>query len=168
MVQVESNIFERFDVMPDNARVWIYQSTRAFSEKEVVVLQSQLRGFTQEWAAHSKQLFAAADVLYNRFIVLAVNEAVAAASGCSIDASVYFIKSIENQYNTQLFERMIFAYFDREDKVKTASAEQFKQLFTEGGITADTLVFDNLTNNIGDLKVKWIKPLNESWHKRFI
>jgi class 3 adenylate cyclase len=168
MAVLEKNISERLEAMADSARVWIYQSTREFTDNEVAVLRSQLRGFTNEWAAHSKQLAATGDVLYNRFVILAVDEAMVAASGCSIDSSVRFIQELENQYNTQLFERMIFAYLDEQDQVKTATAEQFKALFTEGVVTPETLVFDNLVNSIGALKTAWIKPLKSSWHHRFV
>ena len=82
--------------LPDAARVWVYQSTRPFSEKETVVLKSQINGFVSEWTAHSQQLAAAGDVLMNQFIVLAVDEKQAGASGCSIDKSVHFLQSIEN------------------------------------------------------------------------
>jgi hypothetical protein len=153
--------------LPDHARVWIYQSNRPFSDKETVVLQSQINGFVQQWAAHSKELMALGQVLHNRFIVLAVDEELNKASGCSIDASVYFVKDIENQYVVQLFDRMNFAYL-KEDAVETAASTDFKRLFTEGGISSDTLVFDNLVKTVGDMRAAWLKPLETSWHKRFV
>ena len=153
--------------LPDHARVWIYQSNRPFTEKETLALTSQINGFVQEWTAHSKQLLAAGGVFYNRFIVLAVDEQMNLASGCSIDASVYFIQSIENQYDTQFFDRMTFAYFDSEE-VKTASATDFARYYTEESIFDETLVFDNLVKTIGEFKTDWIKPLKSSWHKRFV
>jgi hypothetical protein len=153
--------------LPEEARLWIYQSTRPFNEKEETVLKSQLNAFTTEWTAHSKQLCAAGDVLYNQFIVLAVDENQAGASGCSIDKSVKFMQDIENQYDVQLFERMNFAWLDG-NTVKTAASSDFKRLYTEGGISADTLVFDNLISSVGALKTAWLKPLMQSWHKRFV
>jgi hypothetical protein len=152
--------------MPDQARVWIYQSTRPFTDIETVVLTSQINGFVGEWTAHRKTLLAAGGVYYNQFIILSVDESLNEASGCSIDASVYFVKDIENQYNVQLFERMNFAYLDGET-VKTVPSTAFPRLYTEGGITDDTLVFDNLVNTVGTLKTSWLKPLKTSWHRRF-
>ena len=153
--------------MPDTARVWIYQSTRPFTETEAVVLTSQINGFVGEWTAHRKTLLATGTLFYNQFIVLSVDESLNDASGCSIDASVYFIKDIENQYNVQLFERMNFAYLDGET-VKTAPSTVFSQLYTEGSLSDDTLVFDNLVNTVGALKTAWLKPLKSSWHRRFV
>ena len=153
--------------LPDAARVWVYQSTRPFSEKETVVLKSQINGFVSEWTAHSQQLAAVGDVLMNQFIVLAVDEKQAGASGCSIDKSVHFLQSIENQFNTQLFDRLNFAYLN-DNNVEIAPSTAFSRLYTEGVISDDTLVFDNLVATISDLKTKWMKPLRESWHRRFV
>ena len=152
--------------LPDHARVWIYQSTRPFTEMEMVVLTSQINGFVGEWTAHRKTLLAAGGVYHNQFIVFSVDESLNEASGCSIDASVYFMKDIEKQYGIQLFERMNFAYL-ADKTVKTVSSTGFSQLYTEGVINDETLVFDNLVNTIGAFKTSWLKPLKTSWHRRF-
>ncbi len=174
MQAVEVRLSDKLETLPDSARVWIYQSSSPFNETELAVIRSQINAFVGEWTAHSQQLAAAGDVLFEHFIVLAVDENQAGASGCSIDKSVYFIKSIENQYNTQLFERMNFAFLD-EGEVRVLPSTEFSKRYTEGGypdtsggISDDTLVFDNLVQRIGDMKKGWIKPLSSSWHKRFV
>ncbi len=167
MEAIEIRLSDTLEKMPETARVWIYQSSRPFSEMELTVLRSQLRAFVGDWTAHSNQLSAAGDVLFERFLVLAVDESQAGASGCSIDKSVNFLKSIENQYSTDLFERMHFAFLHGED-VEVVPSGEFSRLYTEGGISENTLVFDNLVQSIGDMKRQWIKPLNKSWHKRFV
>ena len=153
--------------MPDNARVWIYQSTRPFTEIEILVLTSQINGFVGEWTAHRKTLLAAGALFFDQFIVLSVDESLNEASGCSIDASVYFIKDIERQYNVQLFERMNFAYWDGKT-VNVLPSADFSKRYTEGGISDETLVFDNLVNTVGAFKTIWLKPLKTSWHRRFV
>lgn len=167
MEAIEIRLSDTLEKMPETARVWIYQSSRPFSEMELTVLRSQLRAFVGDWTAHSNQLSASGDVLFERFLVLAVDESQAGASGCSIDKSVNFLKGIENQYNTELFERMQFAFLHGED-VEVVPSGEFSRLYTEGGISENTLVFDNLVQSIGDMKRQWIKPLNKSWHKRFV
>ena len=153
--------------LADHARVWIYQSNRPFSEREQLVLTSQINGFVYEWAAHGRDLLAAGGVLFNQFIVLAVDERKMGASGCSIDKSVNFMKDLAAQYDVSLFDRLTFTFLTN-SQVETATSSDFKRLFTEGAISADTLVFDNLVNNIGDLRTTWLKPLASSWHKRFV
>jgi hypothetical protein len=162
-INIESPIFN----LKETSRVWVYQSSKLLSEKEVIVLQSQLNAFVKDWTAHSQQLSAASDILFNRFVILAVDESQAGASGCSIDKSVHFLQSIENQYVTTLFDRLNFAYFDN-NETKTVSSNDFKRLYTEGPISDETLVFDNMVNTVGALKTSWLKPLKESWHRRFV
>ena len=60
--------------MSDSGRIWIYQSTRPFTDTETVVLTSQINGFVGEWTAHRKTLLAAGAVFHNQFIVLSVDE----------------------------------------------------------------------------------------------
>jgi hypothetical protein len=43
---------------------------------------------------------------YNRFIILAVDQDVQSATGCSIDASVEFIQSLEQKYKVDLLDKM--------------------------------------------------------------
>jgi predicted metal-dependent hydrolase len=167
MTITETAVLSRFATLPDSARVWVYQANRSFNDTETEVLRSQINGFVQEWTAHSQQLTALGDVLYGRFIVLAVDENAASASGCSIDKSVHFLQSIESQYQVALFERMTFAFLQN-NIVKTASSTDFKRLYTEGVIDDATLVFDNLVSTVGLLKSAWTKPLSASWHKRFV
>ena len=167
MVTSSVPIASKIEDLPDWSRVWIYQSNRPFTEREITVLKSQINAFTTDWTAHSQQLCATGDVLYNQFIVLAVDEKQAGASGCSIDKSVHFLQSIENQFNTQLFDRLNFAYL-KDNNVEIAPSTAFSRLYTEGVISDDTLVFDNLVSTVGDLKTKWTKPLRESWHWRFV
>ena len=153
--------------LPPTTRVWIYQSNRPFSQQELPQLKSHLQQFAQSWVSHNHQLRAHADVLHDQFLVLMVDESMAGASGCSIDKSVHFMQQLEQSYHTNLFDRMTFAWKDGAE-VKTASSADFADLYKSGAINDQTLVFDNLVKTKGELEEKWLKPLNESWHRRFV
>ncbi len=153
--------------LPASTRVWIYQSNRTFNGSELPQLKEQVNSFAKSWASHNRQLRAHGDVLYGRFLVLMVDESNAGASGCSIDSSVHFMQQLEQEYGIDLFDRMTFAWKDGEE-VKTASSNEFPNLYRSGTITDSTLVFDNLVKTKGELEEKWLKPLNESWHRRFV
>ena len=81
------------------SKVWVYQSNREFNTAETEEIKKIGLLFTRDWTAHGSQLNASLDILYNRFIVLMVDENDASASGCSIDKSLAFIKNIEQQFN---------------------------------------------------------------------
>src|SRR5580698_9087632 len=98
----------------ENSKVRIYQSTRELNADEMARITSILNDFTTGWTAHNNQLKAKAEVRYNRFIILVVDETQAGASGCSIDKSVNFMKLVEQQFGINLFDRFNLAYRDGE------------------------------------------------------
>jgi hypothetical protein len=147
----------------ENSRVWIYQADRKLSDKEAQQLQQQLNSFTQTWTAHNNELKAGAEIRYNRFILLVVDESQAGASGCSIDKSVNFMKQVEQQYNINLFDRFNLAYRDGEE-VLSAPRAQFEELIKQGAINQDTIVFNNLVQTLAELNTKWEVSFKNSWH----
>lgn len=145
------------------SKVWIYQSSRQFTEAEVKDIQQQLDEFTAQWTAHGHQLKAKAEIPYGFFIVLIVDQDAASSTGCSIDASVREIKKIEQTYGVDLFNRFNMAY-KLEDKVHVASKEDFETLITIKNITADTTVFNNLVATLEEFQQKWEVKIADSWH----
>lgn len=76
-----------FENLPDESKIWIYQSNRKFSDEEMAEIETDLKAFVENWAAHGTSLEASYQLKYNRFIILAVNQEVQNATGCSIDSS---------------------------------------------------------------------------------
>lgn len=145
------------------SKVWIYQSNRAFTATETAAIQKQLDTFTAQWTAHGHQLKAKAEIRHHFFIVLIVDQDPALATGCSIDASVRVIKGIEQEYGVDLFNRFNMAYkIDHE--VHVVSKEDFETLISIKKIGADTVVYNNLVQNLADYQQKWEVPLSQSWH----
>jgi hypothetical protein len=152
----------------DTARIWIYQANRPFSATELATLRPQLTAFCTRWTAHQQQLAAFGEVFYEQFIVLAVDEKQAGASGCSIDSSVHFLQQLEKEYQVALFDRLQFAYLDAHEQVQTLNRMTLKARFAEGLINDDTLFFDNLVNQLGAFRTSWLRPLGKSWHRRMV
>jgi hypothetical protein len=154
--------------MNPNSRIWIYQSSREFNPSEVDEITAKSKEFIRSWNSHGSMLSSAIEVKYNRFIVVAVDESVAAASGCSIDKSVSFIRSIESDFNINMFDRMQIAYKDSTDSIKTLSLSDFEQSLTNGQLSDDTIVFNNLITTVEQLQNQWEVPLKDSWHSRLL
>jgi hypothetical protein len=147
----------------ENSRVWIYQSDRKLTDLETQEIEAKLKAFVSEWTAHTMQLAAGAEVRYNRFLILIVDESKAGASGCSIDKSVKFMKQLEQEYNINLFDRFNLAYKEGEE-VLSAPRNAFEELIKQGTITANTTVFNNLVQSLAELNTKWEVPFSQSWH----
>jgi hypothetical protein len=103
---------------------------------------------------------------YNRFIIIAVNQAVQAATGCSIDASVQFIQQLEQKYSVDLLDKMNVT-FKMGEHVAFKTLLDFKKLAKEKAVSANTVVFNNLVNTVGEWQDFWEVPASESWHNRF-
>ena len=147
----------------EHSRVWIYQSDKELSAEQSAQILDQMNSFAAEWTAHNHQLKAKAEIKYNRFLILVVDETQAGASGCSIDKSVNFMKKLEQQFDLNLFDRFNLAYREGE-KVLSAPRHEFEELLKAGKINTGTIVFNNLVQDIHQLETKWEVPFKDSWH----
>lgn len=155
-----------FEEMPKSSRIWIYQSDRKLSDEEQATADELLKNFVSEWAAHSTPLKASYQIKYNRFIILAVDQEYHAASGCSIDASVRIIQELEQKFGVDLLDKMNVTYKTGEF-IAHKSLIDFKKMAKEKAVNANTIVFNNLVNTIGEFEEFWEVPAAESWHSRF-
>ena len=151
--------------MPSNARTWVYQANRSLELEEIEKIKIAASHFLADWAAHGNALNATFDVLYDRFLVLMVDEVSALASGCSIDASVKFIKELEQVFSISLFDRMTIVY-KHGDKLFSCSMEQFEELLGVGEWNENTIVFKNTITTKEAFENAWEVPVKNSWHKR--
>jgi len=156
-----------FDALPQQARVWVYQSNRPFTDAEVNAITETTEQFVSSWAAHGQPLKGSAKVLYNQFLILAVDEGAHLPSGCSIDSSVHFIKQLQSVLGNDFFDRSHVAFInDRE--VVMESLAQAKEKITQGAFTGDTITFNNLVQNKVELEEQWKVPIKESWLAKYI
>ncbi len=150
------------------ARVWIYPSDSVFSDKQQQEINHHLSRFITSWTAHNQALKSHGNVFHNQFLTLFVDETMTSASGCSIDSSVHFVQELGKHYQVDFFNRMLFSYLDNDNNVISLKAPAFKQAFADGKITEETMVFDHLVKTKEDFEQSWLKPLKDSWHKRFV
>ena len=155
-----------FENLPEESKIWIYQSNRKFSDAEFSEIETALQSFLGEWAAHGTSLESSYLLKYNRFIIIAVNQDVQAATGCSIDSSVEFIQSLEQKYGVDLLDKMNVT-FKMGEHVAFKPLIEFKKLAKEKAVSGNTIVFNNLVNTVGEWQDFWEVPASESWHNRF-
>jgi predicted HTH domain antitoxin len=155
-----------FEDLPEDARIWIYQSNRKFSDTEFSEIEIGLRSFLDGWAAHGTGLESSFQLKYNRFIIIAVNQEVQAATGCSIDASVEFIQSLEQKYAVELLDKMNVT-FKLGEHIAHKPLLDFKKMVKDKAVTENTIVFNNLINTVQEYNESWEVPAIDSWHSRF-
>jgi len=156
-----------FNNLPNNARIWVYQCNRKFSELEVELIQQKTDEFLTQWTAHGSNLEAALEIKYGRFIVIGLNQENASASGCSIDASVHFIQSLEKEMDVDLLDKMNVTYYNGEF-IAHKSLTDFRKMAKNKSVSRNTIVFNNLVNTKEEYLENWEVPASESWHSRFL
>jgi hypothetical protein len=138
------------------SRIWIYQSSRPFNDQEIPAIENELRAFAKQWTAHNVQLEAGGFVFKDRIIILIADESRNAASGCSIDTSVHFLKGLEQKYNTDLFNRMLVNYLKADELVTIP-------LHEAAILSEETLVIDPLVSTKEEFDKRFITPFGDSW-----
>lgn len=156
-----------FKDLPDDSRIWIYQANRKLSDQEVKKISEKTEDFLTKWTAHGANLEAGLEMKYNRFIVLGLNQENASASGCSIDASVHFIQSLEEEFDVELLDKMNVSFYTGEF-IAYKTLSDFKKMAKEKSVSKNTIVFNNLVNTKAEYLENWEVPAHESWHNRFL
>lgn len=156
-----------FNTLPEESRVWIYQANRSFTDEEISEIEAKLETFISNWTAHGADLEAGYTIKYKRFIVIAINQNQSTATGCSIDASVKFIQQLETEYHVDLMDKMNVSY-KQGDFIAYKNLLDFKKMAKEKAVSKNTIVFNNLVNNIAEFNENWEVPASESWHSRFV
>jgi len=156
-----------FNTLPETSRIWIYQASRSFTETEIEDIKQKLDVFIENWTAHGGDLQAGYEIKYKRFIVIALNQSLNAATGCSIDASVHFIQQLEKEYNVDLMDKMNVSYKQGEF-IAYKPLIEFKKMAKQRAVSKNTIVFNNLVANKAEYLENWEVPASESWHSRFL
>ena len=148
----------------ENARVWIYQSSRIFTVSEALQIEDMLKDLVVNWQIHGTLVKSYANLFFGQFIVLMADENVAGVSGCSIDSSVRVIQQIEQQFNVEMFNWQSLAFVVNE-KVQIIPRQQFNYALENNFVTPQTIFFNNVVSTKKELEEKWMIPVGESWLK---
>jgi hypothetical protein len=165
-MQVTTDIKESFKTFlpefPSSSRVWIYQSSRVLDDVEAKHLEDEARQFAAQWAAHGKALDATARIVFNRFLLLVVNDTVENPSGCSIDSSIHFVQEMQAKYNTDFFDRLMLTLY-HEGHFSAMPLSRVKASIGDHSMPGEAMLFDNSLTTLGDLRKCWVVPVYDSW-----
>jgi len=156
-----------FDTLPENSKIWIYQSDRKFYPQEIEEISQKIESFLNSWSQDSEGISASYQIKYNRFIIFAVDTSNISLSIASIDASVMFIINLQSEYKIELLDKLNVC-FKQGKFVQYQELKAFQKLIKSKSISAKTIVFNNLINTKEELVDSWEIPITESWHNRFI
>lgn len=158
------NLFESF---PNQSKVWVYGANRILNNQETDICNQFLSDFAKNWQAHQMPLNAKAMVVFNAFLVFAVNEETHAASGCSIDKSVALVKEIGLKLNINFFNRLN-TYVLNNNTVSIFEPTTLKAAIEAGTVNANTQVINTQVLTVGDVNNQFIIPLSQSWASKYL
>ena len=155
-----------FKNMPDNSRIWIYQSDRDLNESEISIIDDKTTTFLDSWQAHGKDLECSYSIINKRFIVIAVNETVNPIGGCSIDYSLQLINDISDSIQTNLLNRLTVKY-KIDNKIVSATLNDLKNKIKAGAFSPETIIFNTAINTKGELLNNFEVDIKSSWLSKF-
>lgn len=156
-----------FKTMPDDSRIWIYQSNRDFNDSEIGIINDKTISFLDNWKAHGKDLECSYSIIDKRFIIIAVNESVNPIGGCSIDFSLQLIKDISNTIGIDLLNRLVVNY-KIDNRLESLSLSDLKNKIKDGGFSPETIIFNTAINSKSELLNNFKIEIRSSWLSKFI
>ncbi len=150
-----------FDSLPDSARVWIFGSDTQLSDDAVATLMRDVGDHLANWKAHGEPLTVGSQLLDDRFLVVAVDQSTAGASGCSIDGLFRVLQSVQSKLGTNLVGGGRLFYRDGQGQVQCAPRADLDDLRASGAITKDTVVFDTAITDLGTFRRKFEGTLDK-------
>ena len=155
-----------FTKLDKKSRVWVFQSKDQLDESTYNLIKKKISVFLENWKSHQKSFESSFIIKYKTFVVIAADET-NLVSGCSIDSLINFVKSIEDEFEINLLDKLDVKYKIGND-INTANLNEFKKICKNIDINDKLIVFNNLVKNIDDFEKKWEVDIRKSWHKRFL
>ena len=155
-----------FKNIPDDSRVWIYQSNRDFSDSEIKIINNKTALFLDNWKAHGNDLQASYLIKERRFLVIAVNEKFNPIGGCSIDYSLQLVNDISNTINLDLLDRLSVNYRS-ENKIKSISLRDLKNKIKNRSFSPETIIFNTTVKTKKELSSDFELKISSSWLSKF-
>ena len=155
-----------FHQLPPTARVWIYQASRPLTAAAQAAAAPALARFAAAWTSHGQQLHAAAEFRHDLFLLIGLDEAVAGASGCSIDASVRFVQELEQVLAVNLLDKSQLA-FRRDGNIMQLPLGQLRAAVAAGAVREADLYFNNALITKAELDTQWPAPAAATWLRRY-
>ena len=146
---------DAFQTFSDQARVWVYQADRELDATELAWVNEELATFVKTWAAHGNKLHGNARMITPFALVFVVEEATTLPSGCSIDASVHFVKSLEKELNVDFFNRM-YVWTKIDNTLQRLPVAELSEQ------NDSLMLFDPLIANLGSLRNSFLVALSKS------
>jgi hypothetical protein len=158
-----------FDTLPDEARLWCFGASRALDAAEVESVRHDMERFVEEWTAHRRDLRAGFALTHDRFLLVAVDESLTGASGCSIDALMSQLRALGTRLDTDFLDSLPVWFRAADGSVGMVSRAEFAEDARAGSVSGETLVFDLTAGRLADVRQgRFEAPAGVTWHRSLL
>jgi len=155
-----------FESLPDQARLWCFGTARRLDNRQMERLRDSMADFVSRWTAHRSDLRAGFTLLHGHFLLVAVDESAAGASGCSIDALMGRLRSLGTALDVDFLDSMPVWFRNPSGRIGTVSRAGFTDLGRSGDVSASTRVFDLTLTKMADLRAGRLEAAaGDTWHR---
>lgn len=127
-------------------------------------MESELSTFSDQWGAHGVPLCNAWCIWGARVLIVAVDESVHPASGCSIDALTHFVLDLGKVHGIDWFNRMLVLHRSQDGDWQESQMHAFWALKKAGRVSDDDVVLNTLVKTKGEWLRSRLQLFSESWH----
>ena len=144
---------KEFEGYSDEAKVWVYQADRPLTVTEQNEILGLATEFVAKWSTHGTALKAKAAIIPPFHLILSVDGDVQ-ASGCSIDSSVRFVKSLGQNLQIDFFNRLKSVIVQPNNGAQIISYHDLKDHLS-------AKVYHPTITNMKELRNNWLVPVKE-------
>ncbi len=152
-----------FDSLPDASRVWVFGSDNVISGEAEKALLARVDEFLEQWKAHGEPLHVGRQWREGRFLVVAVDQSTAGASGCSIDGLFRVLQQVQHEVAANLVGGGRVFYRDSTGGVCSVARGQLEDIATRGALSRDSVVFDTTVTDLGAWRQHFERPAKDCW-----
>ena len=147
-----------YEDLSQEAKAFVYPSSRKFYPQELEVLQTEIKEFLdsnfKDFKVHYK-------ILHNRFIIFFIESDTSIPMELQ-DKLASFILELEQKYQITLLDKINIC-FKQGEYVQYQDMKKFRTLLKNRSISKNTIIFNNLIQNKYDFEEHFETPLSESW-----
>lgn len=160
-------MFVSFDLIPNHARIWVFQANQPFSDTQEKELQLVAESFVENWTAHNRDLKASFSIVDHLFLIFTVDESAVGASGCSLDKLHQFIKGREQAMQLNLLNRLLVAIPGIE-QASVYKLSEFTDRIEKGEFSGNQIVYDCTITTREEFTTRFRAPLSQTWLSRYL
>jgi hypothetical protein len=155
-----------FNILPDQSKVWMYQSKNAFTEEQQKVIYELAEVFLGEWESHKIPVQGSIDILNNQFIRVAAYTDEPSMCGKAQDGQVRLIKELEQELDLDLTNRMLLA-FEIEGAIKILHLNDLDSAIEKAELSSDSTFYNNLIQSKSDYIQNWKEEASKTWLNKY-